>query len=73
MDTATSNGASLAAIVKEQESLCKDGLRQTFGSTLCFGRMSRPIVSKVRLQRMRTMVGLWETARQLHSADQWPL
>ena len=66
MDTA-SNGTQ-ATLVEEQEALCKEDLQRVFDSTLCFGRMEKPILSKIRLQRMRTIVGLWETARQLHES-----
>ena len=66
MDT-TSNG-NPATLIKEQEALCKEGLQRVFDSTLCFGRMEKPILSKIRLQRMRVMTGLWETARQLRES-----
>ncbi len=66
MDRA-SNG-NQAAVIKEQEALCKENLQRVFDSTLCFGRMEKPIVSTIRLQRMRVIVGLWETARQLHES-----
>ncbi|KKZ09976.1 MAG: hypothetical protein TQ37_10380 [Candidatus Synechococcus spongiarum 15L] len=66
MDTA-SNG-NQAMLVKEQEALCKEGIQRVFNSTLCFGRMEKPIVSRIRLQRMRVMAGLWETARQIHES-----
>lgn len=63
MDTA-SNG-SQGTLIKEQEALCKEDLQRVFNSTLCFGRMEKPIISTIRLQRMRVIVGLWETAREL--------
>lgn len=66
MDTA-SNG-NQGAVIEQQEALCKESLQQIFDSNLCFGRMEKPIVSTIRLQRMRTIVGLWETARQLHDS-----
>ena len=66
MDTA-GNGNQVK-LVKEQEALCKEDLRRAFDSTLCFGRMEKPILSKIRLQRMRVMAGLWETARQIHES-----
>ncbi|OOV35995.1 hypothetical protein BV53_02370 [Candidatus Synechococcus spongiarum LMB bulk15N] len=66
MDTA-SNG-NQAMLVREQEALCKEGIQRVFNSTLCFGRMEKPIVSRIRLQRMRVMAGLWETARQIHES-----
>ncbi|MCY4055140.1 MAG: hypothetical protein OXF25_06420 [Cyanobacteria bacterium MAG CAR3_bin_5] len=64
----TESNASQATLVKEQEALCKEDLRRAFDSTLCFGRMEKPILSTIRLQRMRVMVGLWETARQINEA-----
>ena len=64
MDT-PSNG-SPATLIRQQEALCKEGLQRVFGSTLCFGRTEKPIVSTIRLQRMRVIVGLWKTARQIH-------
>lgn len=64
----TSSNGSQAALVKEQEALCKEGLKRVFDSTLCFGRMEKPILSTIRLQRMRVIVGLWETARQIHDS-----
>ena len=67
MDTA-SNG-NRATLVREQEALCKEDLQRVFDSTLCFGRMEKPIVSTIRLQRMRVIVGLWETARQIHESS----
>ena len=66
MDTA-SNG-NQATLIKEQEVLCKEELQHVFDNTLCFGRMEKPIVSKIRLQRMRVIVGLWETARQIQES-----
>ncbi len=66
MDRASNDNQ--AAVVKEQEALCKENLQRVFDSTLCFGRMEKPIVSTIRLQRMRVIVGLWETARQLHES-----
>ena len=67
MDTA-SNG-NQATLAKEQEALSKESLQRIFDSTLCFGRMEKPIISTIRLQRMRVMVGLWETARQIHESS----
>ena len=66
MDSA-SNG-SQGTVIKKQEALCKEELQRVFNSTLWFGRMEKPIVSTIRLQRMRTIVGLWEAARQLHES-----
>ena len=66
MDTASKHNQ--ATMVKEQAALCKEGLQRVFDSKLCFGRMEKPIVSRIRLQRMRVMAGLWETARQLHES-----
>jgi len=64
----TESNTSQAILVKEQEALCKEDLRRAFDSTLCFGRMEKPILSTIRLQRMRVMVGLWETARQINES-----
>ena len=66
MDTA-GNG-NQGTLIEQQEALCKEGLQRVFDSTLCFGRMEKPIVSTIRLQRMRVIVGLWKTARQLQDA-----
>ncbi|MCY3537301.1 MAG: hypothetical protein F4X84_00220 [Synechococcus sp. SB0662_bin_45] len=66
----TESNASQATLVKQQEALCKEDLRRTFDSTLCFGRMEKPIVSTIRLQRMRVMVGLWDAARQINEANE---
>ena len=66
MDTA-SNG-NQAMLIKQQEALCKEDLQRVFTSTFCFGRMEKPIVSTIRLQRMRVIVGLWQTARQIHES-----
>ena len=67
MNTTSSNGCQ-GAVIKQQEALCKKDLQRVCDSTLCFGRMDKPIVSTIRLQRMRAIVGLWETARQLHDS-----
>lgn len=64
----TASNGSQGTVIKQQEALCKEGLQQVFDSTLCFGRMEKPIVSTIRLQRMRVIVGLWKTARQLHDS-----
>ena len=64
MDT-PSNG-SPATLIRQQEALCKEGLQRVFSSTLWFGRAEKPIVSTIRLERMRVIVGLWKTARQIH-------
>ncbi|HBP53293.1 MAG TPA: hypothetical protein DD643_02580 [Synechococcus sp. UBA8638] len=64
----TESNTSQATLVKKQEALCKEELRRAFDSTLCFGRMEKPILSTIRLQRMRAMVGLWETARQINES-----
>lgn len=66
----TEGNASQATLVKEQEALCKEDLRRTFDSTLCFGRMEKPILSTIRLQRMRVMAGLWEAARQINESHE---
>ncbi|KKZ10892.1 MAG: hypothetical protein TE42_09285 [Candidatus Synechococcus spongiarum SP3] len=66
MDTA-SNGSQVT-LIRQQEALCKKDLQRVFDSTLCFGRMEKPIVSTIRLQRMRVIVGLWQTARQIHES-----
>ena len=65
---ATESNTSQATLIKQQEGVCKEDLRRVFDSTLCFGRMEKPIVSTMRLQRMRVMVGLWQTARQIHES-----
>lgn len=64
----TDSSASQATLIKQQEWLCKEDLRRVFDSNLYFGRMEKPIVSTIRLQRMRVMVGLWEAARQIHES-----